>query len=94
VTLLLIWQSCVVSIQLILSMTASTIFLIAQNSMLQQELRVARGLPASHASQVQPWIECPHKVGNLQAAMGLKNNYLKFQQFQASPSFSFSHGAL
>ena len=79
----LIWQSHGVSILLVFSTTALTFF-IAQNSMLRQELRVARGLPASRPSQVQPRIERPRKVGNLQAAMGLENNYTKFHQFQAS----------
>ena len=55
--------------------------------MLQQELRVAQGLPASCPSQAQPQIKRPRKVGNLQAAMGLKNDYWMFHQFQASSFF-------
>ena len=62
--------------------------------MLQQELRVAQGLPASRPSQAQPWIEHPRKVGNLQAAMGLENDYWMFHQFQASSFFFFLCGAL
>ena len=62
--------------------------------MLQQELRVARGVPASRPSQAPPQIEHPRKVGNLQVAMGLKDNYLKFQQFQVSHFFFVLHGAL
>lgn len=55
--------------------------------MLRQELRVARGLSASYPSQVPPRIDRPRKIGNLQAAMGLKNSYKKFHQFQVSSFF-------
>ena len=62
--------------------------------MLQQELRVARGVPASCPSQAPPRIERPRKVGNLQVAMGLKDDYPKLQQFQVSHFFFVLHSAL
>ena len=70
---------------------ASTIdysYFLARLAMTNQELQVAQNAAAGHAHMVIPRVNCLAKIGNLQAAMHLKNDYFKFHEFQVSSFFS------